>query len=86
MQKEHLFMGQNTLVASIFCISSKSYITFVNSFLCFIFSALLSQHCLQIFAKSVLQNYTEGYFVFSSYCDLVEKKKKKKRFYYHYYY
>lgn len=71
MPNEHFFVGQNTFVASIYYNSIKSHITFVNSFICFIFSALLPQHSFQIFAKSVLQNYTEGFFAFSSYCDLV---------------
>lgn len=62
-------------MASIYC-SIKSHITFVNNCICFILSVLLSQRCLKIFAKFVLENYTEGNVVFSSYCDLVEKKKE----------
>lgn len=51
----------------------KSHISFVNSCICFIFLPLLSQHCLKIFANFVLENYTEVNFVFSSYCNMVEK-------------
>lgn len=84
IQKDHLLIGQNTLVSSIYSISIRSYITFVNSSIHFILSALLSQHCFQVFAKSVQQSYTEGSFVFSSYCDLVEKKEKGLFFYCYY--